>query len=177
MTRFALAPLGALLFLTAGCNSLFECGRGSERETQMVATVSDTSGSISVDAWLTLGENRGNSNPARQVAVNVQSVQAPVPPPAPAALVGHVTGARFELADGTPIYEMSLMTPQSGPGQVVVAINFTNDMSAADFTTLRDHLLRDSVYVVLLTDASAPVMRRTLLHAFQITDWRTIACS
>ena len=50
-------------------------------------------------------------------------------------------------------------------------------MSPADFATLRDHLLRDSVYVVLETDAGAPVMRRTPLHPYQITGWRTIPCS
>lgn len=50
-------------------------------------------------------------------------------------------------------------------------------MSTADFGRLRDHLVRDTVYVVLETDPGAPVMRRTPLHAFQITGWRTIACS
>lgn len=80
MTRLSSLPLAAFLLLTGGCNVLtFGCDRGSERQTQMVATVSDTSGSNSVDAWLSLGENRGNQNPAFQVGVNVQSVRGPVP--------------------------------------------------------------------------------------------------
>ena len=61
--RFRFLPLAALLVLTAGCNLLtFGCNRGSERETDMVATVSDTSGSIRVEAWLSLGEGRGTQN-------------------------------------------------------------------------------------------------------------------
>jgi hypothetical protein len=109
VTRLPLLPLGALHLLTAGCHLLpLECDRGSERHTYMVATVSDTSGSNSVDAWLALGENRDNQNSTHSVGVNVQSVAAPIPKPAPAALLGHVSRARFELSDGTPIYETPL---------------------------------------------------------------------
>src|SRR4051794_37717175 len=75
VTRLPFLPLCALLLLTAGCNLLpLECDRGSERHTYMVATVSDTSGSNSVDAWLALGENRDNQNSTHSVGVHVQSV-------------------------------------------------------------------------------------------------------
>lgn len=80
----------------------------------------------------------------------------------------------FELADGTLIYEMSLRTEPMTEG--TVAINFTNDMAAAAFATLRDHLLRDTLYIVLQTDSGAPVMRRTASQPSQPTSWRTIPC-
>lgn len=176
--RFRIAVLSTccVTTVTSGCGWFFECSRGSSRELSMVATVGDTTGTISVGAWLVFDENRGNSDAPRQVQVVVQSVLAPIPPPAPAALVGHVSRARFELADGTVIFEMPILPPGNDEPSMV-GFNFTNDMSSDQFAALRNQVVSDSVFVVLETDPGAPVMRRTPLHEQQDTGWRTIGCS
>jgi hypothetical protein len=165
------------LVVASGCGLLTgDCGEGEFRETEGRATVGDVADTVHVDAYVSFNENHNHAGyPGRQLVISVQSVSAPNPAPAPAALLGHVPFVHLELPDGTVVYRGSV-TPAMKDELGLVGFVVNDALPAAQFESLRRQLIANMLVVVIETDGSTVQMRKAAVALEQSTGWRKYGC-
>jgi hypothetical protein len=164
-------------FSLAACSTLVAPCGPDYRDTSGGARVADLGDTIRVDVSVAFNENSGSSYlPDRQLVITVESVQAPVLPPAPAALVGHVPSVRLQTPAGAVLYRATVIPPMKDE-PTLVGITVNNSMPKSVFDDLRNRLLANQLVVVLETDNSSLQMRPTPVTLHQSTGWRKATCN
>ena len=170
----ALSALAA--FSLAACSTLIAPCGPDYRNTSGGGTVADLGDTIRVDVTVAFNENSGSTYlPERQLVITVQSVQAPVLPPAPAALVGHVPSVRLQTPAGAVLYRASV-TPPMKDEPVLVGNAVNNTVPKSVFDDLRNRFLANQLVVVIETDNPSLQMRPTPVTVHKSTGWRKATC-
>ena len=174
----AIATCSLLLSIVVSACGLLtvDCGQGEFRGTTGRTTLADVADTVHVDAVVSFNESRNHpATPGRQLVITVQSVKAPVLPPAPTALVGHVPFVHLERPDGAVIYRASVRAAMKDE-PTLVGIAVDDGLPAAQFEALRQQLLANQLVVVVETDASTVQMRKASVSLEQSTGWHKYGC-
>ena len=161
----------------AACSTLVAPCGPDYRWTSGGARVADLGDTIRVDVTVAFNETSGSTYlPDRQLVITVESVQAPVPPPAPAALVGHVPSVRLQTPAGAVLYRATKVIQPMKDELTLVGFTIDNSVPKSVFDDLRNRLLANQLVVVIDTDNPPLQMRPTAVTVNQSTGWRKATC-
>src|SRR5690348_2979253 len=144
-----------LLTATASCALItFDCNAPSERMALASGIVSDPSNTIQVEAFTSVGEERGpGRNYSHALTVGIQSPNAAQGVRVPSVLRGHVLATRLELASGEVVYRVALPNnPGAQDERLVIGVISNTDLPQSDFASIRAHLLANELFAVVETD-------------------------